>query len=119
MGWFTIRVDPNTGASTNASASTYTKSDGGMIVRSQPHTFGKLQIAIYDFPNAGDILPRHTHTNETAHITIVAKGKIRVTAGNWTQDVECGKVLDLPANQEHEFIAIENESRIVNIVKNL
>ena len=90
-----------------------------MTVIPRSHKFGKLQIAIYDFPNVGDILPRHTHTVDNAHITIVAKGKIRVTAGDWTQDVECGKVLDLPANQEHEFIAVENDSRIVNIVKNL
>jgi len=88
-----------------------------MIVLPKPFGFGKLKGVIYDFPEAGDILPKHIHDETTAHITIVAKGKIRVTAGNWTEDVECGKVIDLPANQEHEFIAIEPNSRIVNIVK--
>lgn len=90
-----------------------------MIVTAKPHTFGKLRVSVYDFPNVGDVLPRHSHTDETAHITIVTKGRIRVTAGNWTQSIECGKVLDLPANQEHEFVAEEPNSRIVNIPKNL
>lgn len=90
-----------------------------MIVTAKSPTFGNLRISIYDFPNAGDILPSHSHAEETAHITIVAKGRIRVTAGNWTQSIECGKVLDLPANQEHEFVAEEPDSRIVNILKNL
>ena len=90
-----------------------------MIVSPKPFEFGKLKGAIYDFPEIGDVLPKHIHDEATAHITIVAKGKIRVTAGNWIEDIECGKVVDLPANQEHEFVALEPESRIVNIQKNL
>jgi quercetin dioxygenase-like cupin family protein len=80
-------------------------------------TFGKLRGNIYDFDNIGDVLAKHTHTEETAHITIVAKGKIKVTAGDWTYEAEAGKVIDLPANQEHEFVALEANSRIVNIIK--
>lgn len=88
-----------------------------MIVNPRRYTFGRLSVAVSDFPEAGDILPSHSHTNETAHITIVSKGSIRVIAGEWTQDIECGKVLDLPANQKHEFIAVQPNSQIVNIVK--
>jgi quercetin dioxygenase-like cupin family protein len=88
-----------------------------MIVSPRQYAFGRLFLSVYDFPEAGDVLPRHTHTQDTAHITIVSKGKVRVTSGAWTQDIECGKVLDLPANQEHEFIAVEPNSQIVNIVK--
>jgi quercetin dioxygenase-like cupin family protein len=69
-----------------------------MTVTPKPFVFGKLKGAIYDFPHVGDALPSHIHTSETAHITIVAKGTIRVTAGDWTQDVSCGSVIDLPAN---------------------
>lgn len=90
-----------------------------MIVSPKLFEFGKLKGVIYDFPEAGDILPKHIHDDASAHITIVAKGKIRVTAGYWEADVECGKVIDLPANQEHEFVALEPGSRIVNIQKNL
>jgi quercetin dioxygenase-like cupin family protein len=80
-------------------------------------SFGKLRGTIYDFDDVDDVLARHSHTEETAHITIVAKGKIKVTAGEWTYDAEAGRVIDLPANQEHEFIALKKNSRIVNIVK--
>ena len=40
-----------------------------------------------------------------------------MTAGDWTYEAEAGKVIDLPANQEHEFVALEAKSRIVNIIK--
>jgi quercetin dioxygenase-like cupin family protein len=90
-----------------------------MIVEPKPFEFGNLKGAIYDFPEIGDILPKHSHVESTAHITIVARGKIRVTAGDWIEDVECGKVVDLPAFQEHEFVSLEPGSRIVNIQKNL
>jgi len=82
-----------------------------------PFSFGNLNGTIYDFADIGDILAKHSHTPETAHITIVAKGKIKITAGDWTYDAEAGKVIDLPANQEHEFVALQANSRIVNIVK--
>jgi quercetin dioxygenase-like cupin family protein len=90
-----------------------------MIVTPIPIAFGKLRGAIYDFPEAGDILPMHSHDDMSAHITVVAKGKVKVTAGDWVYEAESGKVIDLPANQEHEFIALEPNSRIVNIIKNL
>jgi quercetin dioxygenase-like cupin family protein len=89
-----------------------------MVVLAVPFLFGKLTGSIYDFPETGDILPMHTHDEATAHITIVAKGKMQITVNGITQEYECGKVVDLPANQEHEFIALEPSSRIVNIQKN-
>jgi len=88
-----------------------------MIVTPKRFQFGKLNGAVYDFPEVGDVLPKHSHNDDTAHITIVAKGKVKVIAGDWTYDADCGKVIDLPAHQEHEFIALEPNSRIVNIVK--
>jgi hypothetical protein len=56
-----------------------------MIVEAKTFEFGKLKGSIYDFPNVEDVLPKHSHVESTAHITIVAKGKIRVTAGNWLE----------------------------------
>jgi quercetin dioxygenase-like cupin family protein len=89
-----------------------------MIVFAKRFEFGKLNGSVYDFPEAGDILPMHTHDDATAHITIVAKGKMQITVNAVAQEYECGKVIDLPANQEHEFVALEPNSRIVNIQKN-
>jgi len=88
-----------------------------MIVSPHLIEFGNLKGAIYDFPEIGDILPKHNHDDASAHITIVAKGKVKITAGDWVYDAEAGKVIDLPAFQEHEFVALEPGSRIVNIVK--
>jgi len=56
-----------------------------------PFSFGNLKGTIYDFTSIGDVLAKHSHTPETAHITIVAKGKIKITAGDWTYDAEAGK----------------------------
>jgi quercetin dioxygenase-like cupin family protein len=90
-----------------------------MIVTPISILFGNLRGAIYDFPEIGDILPLHSHDEASAHITVVAKGKVKITAGDWVYEAECGKVVDLPANQQHEFVALEPNSRIVNIQKNL
>jgi quercetin dioxygenase-like cupin family protein len=89
-----------------------------MIVAPKRFQFGKLNGAVYDFPEMGDILSMHTHDDATAHITIVAKGKMRITVNGVTEEYECGKVIDFPAHQEHEFVALEPNSRIVNIQKN-
>ena len=36
---------------------------------------GDIRGMIYDFPKAGDVLAKHTHTEDDVHITIVARGK--------------------------------------------
>jgi len=81
--------------------------------------FGKLKGTVYDFSQIGDIVPMHTHDKATAHITIVAKGKMQISINGVMQEYESGKVVDFPDNQEHEFVALEPGSRIVNIQKNL
>ena len=78
---------------------------------------GNLKGSIYDFENVGDILPNHVHDENTSHITIVAKGSIKVTGDGWEQIWECGRVAELKAFQSHQFEAIEPNSRVVNIQK--
>lgn len=80
-------------------------------------TTGDLQGTIYDFPEVDDILPMHDHDKKTVHITIVARGKFKVRSSTWEKIVETGLVLDWQPHQPHEFIAIEPNSRIVNIIK--
>jgi quercetin dioxygenase-like cupin family protein len=87
------------------------------IVTPKPFQFGSLIGAIYDFPNVDDILPSHGHNETTAHITIVAKGAVRVITPVLDQVFQSGAVIDLPSLQMHEFIATEDNSRIVNIIK--
>jgi quercetin dioxygenase-like cupin family protein len=78
---------------------------------------GKLKGVVYTFEKAGDTLPMHTHSEGNAHITIVARGKIKAHGNEWEAEYSAGAVIDFPTDQSHEFIALENDSRIVNIIK--
>jgi quercetin dioxygenase-like cupin family protein len=80
--------------------------------------FGKLNGTIYDFPEINDILPMHSHSEDDSHITIVSKGSFRAHNGStWDITIKAGDVVDFEPNEPHEFIALEPDSRIVNIIK--
>lgn len=79
--------------------------------------FGKLTGVIYDFPEVGDELPRHTHTAEDVHISIVARGKLLAFGDGWEREVSAGAILDWEPGVYHGFRAIEPNSRLVNIIK--
>jgi len=78
---------------------------------------GDLQGAIYDFEKSGDILPKHVHDESNVHITIVARGKIKAYSHDWEIEAEAGKLFDFRAGEPHELMALEDNTRIVNIVK--
>jgi quercetin dioxygenase-like cupin family protein len=78
---------------------------------------GDIKGAIYEFTKAGDILPKHIHDETSVHITIVAKGSIKAYSHDWEVVVEAGKCIDFPPNQPHEFMALEDDTRIFNIIK--
>jgi quercetin dioxygenase-like cupin family protein len=79
--------------------------------------YGDLNGAMYDFEYAGDILQKHNHTEDTVHITIVARGKIKVYSHDWKIEAIAGQMLDFRPNEPHEFMALEDNTRIFNIVK--
>ena len=87
------------------------------MLQTKPFTLGKLTGSIYDFPEIGDVLPMHTHTEADVHISIVARGSFRAHGSGWERVVSAGDVLDWRANDPHEFISLEASSRLVNIVK--
>ena len=80
---------------------------------------GDLRGTIYDFEKAGDLVVKHTHTEDNVHITIVAKGVIKIYSHDWEVIAPAGKVVDFKPNQPHEFMAMEDDTRIVNIIKKL
>ena len=82
-----------------------------------PINFGNLSGRVYDYPEAGDVLPMHTHDETNNHISIVAKGSFKAHGDGWEMTLVAGNVVDWPANQAHEFIALEPNSRLVNIQK--
>jgi quercetin dioxygenase-like cupin family protein len=79
---------------------------------------GQLKGTIYDFDVAGDILPEHTHTEQDVHITIVCKGKIKSYGQGWENEASAGQIINFKVNQPHEIMAIEDNTRIINILKN-
>ena len=79
--------------------------------------FGNLRGTIYDANDVDDILPMHTHDEDTVHITIVARGSFRVHGDGWEMTAKAGDVIDWKVGQSHELIALEPNSRFVNIVK--
>jgi len=89
-----------------------------MSLASIPFTVGNITGTIYDFEVVGDVLPNHVHDDSTAHITIVARGSIKVTGDGWQQNWEAGRVAEIKSFQSHEFEALENNTRVINIRKN-
>ena len=90
-----------------------------MALQTKPFTFGILKGTAYDFEVKGDVLPMHWHSAENVHITVVAKGSFKAHGpdGTWEKTLTSGNIVDWQPFQQHEFIALEDNSRIVNIVK--
>lgn len=79
---------------------------------------GDLRGVIYTFPVAGDVLPMHSHSETDVHITIVARGRVKIYGPAIdSTDYAAGAVIDNEAPMTHEIMALEDNSRIVNIVK--
>ncbi len=72
---------------------------------------------MYTFEQAGDILPKHNHTENDAHITIVARGSLRAYSHDWELIATAGQMLNFRPNEPHEFVALEDNTRVFNIVK--
>jgi len=90
-----------------------------MSLLERPLAIGKLTGTIYDFEYEGDELPLHVHNERDIHITVVARGKVKAFGpdGTWETIADTGSVLDWEVGQYHGFIALEPNTRLVNIVK--
>ncbi len=79
---------------------------------------GILRGVIYTFEKVGDTLPMHRHTEVDVHITVVARGRFRIH-GPVIGDKEYteGAVIDWSPDVDHEFIALTDNARVVNIIK--
>ena len=88
-----------------------------MSLLSRPLTLGKLTGTIYDFEEVGDELARHNHGEDDIHISIVARGKVKAMGDGWETEASSGTILDWEVGQYHAFVALEPNTRLVNIVK--
>lgn len=81
-------------------------------------TYSQAVLSIYDFDRLGDVLPMHRHLEnpEENHISIVARGSFICRGSGWQKTIKAGDVLYFEPDQWHEFEAIEEHSRIVNIL---
>jgi quercetin dioxygenase-like cupin family protein len=89
------------------------------LLQSKTFLLGWLSGTIYDFPEVGDELGRHTHTENDVHITIVSRGRVLVLGDGWEREVSAGAFLDWEPGVYHTFRSLEPNSRIVNIVKGM
>jgi len=87
------------------------------LLRSKPFTIGRLSGSVYDFEIAGDMLPMHEHDEVSNHVTVVARGSFRVRGSGWEQTLFAGDFIDFEPHDPHEFVAIEDRSRLVNFRK--
>jgi quercetin dioxygenase-like cupin family protein len=88
-----------------------------MLLVKPLENLGDLHGSMYDFEKAGDILPKHNHNENSVHITIVARGKVKVYSHDWSMEAVAGQLLDFRPNEPHELMALEDGTRIFNIVK--
>jgi len=90
-----------------------------MSLHERPLAIGKLTGVIYDFDVVGDELPLHVHGPYDIHISIVARGSVRAFGpdGAWESVATTGAVLDWQVGQWHGFVALEPNTRLINVVK--
>lgn len=87
------------------------------MLSSKPLETGDLRGIIHDFSLAGDVLPKHVHTEDDVHITIVARGKLKAYSHDWEKEATAGQIIDFRPGEPHELMALEDNTRIINITK--
>lgn len=90
-----------------------------MLSTKRLENLGDLRIARFDFEKAGDVLPKHVHTENDVHITIVARGRVRAYSHDWSIEAGPGDLVDFRPHEPHEIAALEDNTRIFNILKNM
>jgi quercetin dioxygenase-like cupin family protein len=88
-----------------------------MLRAEQLQNCGDLRGTMYIFEKAGDVLIKHNHTENDVHITIVARGKLKAHSHDWDLVASAGQMLNFRPNEPHELLALEDDTRIFNIVK--
>lgn len=87
------------------------------MLLAKPFKTGDINGTIYDFEHKGDKLDEHTHDELSVHITIVCRGKLKATCPEWVQEADSGQIINFKPNIPHELEALEDGTRVINIVK--
>jgi quercetin dioxygenase-like cupin family protein len=89
------------------------------MMKVEEKQFGKLRGNLYSFEEVGDTLPMHDHAEGGVHVTFILSGSFRVHGGGWEMVSKAGAFIDWEPGQFHEFIALEPNSRCLNVLKNV
>lgn len=89
------------------------------MLLAEPLVFGDLRGTMFTFEQAGDVLEKHNHTEDDVHITIVARGRVKVSSHDWERTVLPGQVVDFRPGEPHEITALDAGSRVFNIIKKM
>lgn len=91
-----------------------------MALLSRLLNVGKLTGTIFTLEKAGDVFPTHQHTPENVHITVLASGSVRCMGRPEIEGkvLTQGHVYDWNPYEDHGFVALEDNTILVNIQKN-
>lgn len=79
--------------------------------------FGDLVVEFFDMEEVGSGLNKHVHGEDYCHISVVARGSIKVFSHDWEKIVKQGQVVDFKIGQPHGMVALEENTRVINIRK--
>ena len=78
---------------------------------------GDIRGTMYDFEKVGEVVPMHIHDESNVHITIVARGRVKAYSHDWEKEAVAGQIIDFRVGEPHEIMALEDGTRIFNILK--
>jgi len=79
--------------------------------------FDDLIVEFFDMEEVGSGLNKHVHGEDYAHISVVTSGSIKVFSHDWEKIVKQGQVVDFKIGQPHGMVALEENTRVINIRK--
>lgn len=78
---------------------------------------GTLVVTRYEMA-AGDSVREHTHPTGYGHITICAKGRVRIAGPSIDVTLEAGQMIDYAEDQQtHGIQSIEDGTVVFNVFK--
>lgn len=87
------------------------------MLLADPINFGDLRGTMFTFEKAGEVLEKHSHTEDNVHVTIVARGRVKICSHDWERIAVAGQLVDFRPGEPHEIIALEDGTRVFNILK--
>jgi|LDZU01.1.fsa_nt_gi quercetin dioxygenase-like cupin family protein len=72
-----------------------------------------VMITLFDFGPDDEVMPNHHHPHE--QISYILKGSVKMIAGGKSQVLDAGQGAVIPPNVEHEVIALEKDSQVLDV----